>query len=287
MGWFPDKDFRLVSGGVVMHKVNGKEHPNSKTQQPKEHTEMSDKNIRDLLEAIKGAIDTYLDDDAPATEKAAAKKRPAKSKAEPEPETDDDDDATDEDVEAELKKMSVPDLRKRAIAQGFEPDDVKGAKKADLIEAILEDLNGGDDDEDSDDDADDADDADDTDDDDSDDDADDSDDDEDDRRDELEGMSIAALRKLARSEPVSAKPAEVRTMDKEALIDLILDSEADDDSDSDMDGEPEDDDEDGYTRDELKAMSKEELLEIYAEWEIEPPAKKVVPALIKGILEAQ
>ena len=43
----------------------------------------------------------------------------------------------------------------------------------------------------------------------------------------------------------------------------------------------------GYTRDELDAMTKEELIEVYEEWELELPAKKVKPALIKGILAAQ
>lgn len=249
---------------------------------------MSDKNIRDLLSTIRDAIDGYLADETP-DESTTAKKKPAAKrttkKADPEPEEADDDDTdadADEDVEAELRKMSVAALRKRAVALGFEPDDVKGAKKEDLIEAILEDINeGGDDDGDSD--SDDADDADD----DADSDDDDSDSDEDERREELEGMSIAALRKLAREEPVSAKPAEVRTMDKEALIDLILDSEADDDSDSDMDGEPDEDGEDGYTKDELDAMDKDELLEVFEEWGLDLPAKKVKPALIKAILAAQ
>ena len=296
-GWFPDKDFRLAKGKVY-HKVNGREHLNNQkfhNTRRRNLTTMSDTNTRTLLEAVRDAIDAYLaegsDETAAPAKKPAAKRTRGRTKPEPEPDTDDDadEDESDEDVEAELKKMSVADLRKRATALGFDPEDVKGAKKADLIEAIIEDMNDdGSDDDDQDDDADDADDDADEDQDDDDDDADDEgDDDEDDRRAELEGMTLPELRKLARTEPYNAKPSEVRQMDKEAIIDLMLDAEADDDSDSDMDGDPEDDSADGYTRDELDAMTKEELIEVYEEWELELPAKKVKPALIKGILAAQ
>lgn len=237
---------------------------------------MSD-NIRTLLESVREAIDAYLaaegdgETAAAPEKKTRATKSRAKAKADPEPEENEDDADGEEDVEAELRKMTVAALRKRAIALGFDKDDVKDADKDDLVDAILEDIaettsddadsESEESEEESEDDADEE------------------------RRAELEGMTLAALKKLAREEPTSAKPNEIRTMDKEALVDLILDAEGDDDSDSAMDGEEGDDD--GYTKDELQAMDAAELKTIIEEWGLDMPAKKVKPALIKAILDAQ
>ncbi|QGJ92980.1 hypothetical protein SEA_KABOCHA_91 [Gordonia phage Kabocha] len=208
---------------------------------------------------------------------------------------DDADDADDINIpsEDELSGMGIRALRKLA-AEYFEDDQVAKAKKDELIESLLElangDLDADEDDEEDDDDEDDADDIED------DEDSDEEDEDEDDEEDEdeeeadddeyraeLEGMKLADLRKLARDE-YEAEPSEIRKLDKEGLIDLILDADAEDDSDV---GVEEDDEEDGYTEDELKGMEIDALKEIADEWEIEYTPKARKATLVKLILEAQ
>lgn len=205
----------------------------------------------------------------------------AKSVATSDEEDDEDEGTTPAKyTEAELKKKTVAALRKIAIAEGFDEDEVAGADKSELIDGIL-------DDEDEDDDADEADseDTEDEDDESEDEDADEDEADEDDElREELEGMTLAQLRKTARDD-YGATGTELKGLDKDAIIDLILDADEEDDSDVDVDEDQ--DDEDGYTEDELKAMDLEELKEILDEWEVDYAAKARKTTLVKLVLEAQ
>ncbi|QZE10852.1 hypothetical protein SEA_CHISANAKITSUNE_87 [Gordonia phage ChisanaKitsune] len=210
--------------------------------------------------------------------------------------SDADDDDTDEaeginiPSEDELEGMGIRALRKLA-AEYFEDDQVAKAKKDELIESLLELANGTldeDEDEDEDDDEEDADDADDDldeedDEEEEEDEDEEGDEDDDEYRAELEGMKLADLRKLARDE-LEAEPSEIRKLDKEGLIDLIMDAAAEDDSDV---GIEEDDEEEGYTEEELKGMEIDALKEIADEWEIEYTPKARKATLVKLIMEAQ
>ena len=182
--------------------------------------------------------------------------------------------------EAALKTMPIKKLRELAIAEGFEEDEVADAKKSELVEALLADDDDADEDEadEDDEDTDEAEDA----------DEDDSEEDEDAEaeaeREELMGLSLAKLRKSARDD-YNATAAELKGLDKEGIVDLILGADAEDDSDVDVDEEGED--EDGYTEDELQDMELDELREILDEWEVEYSAKARKATLVKLVLEAQ
>lgn len=253
---------------------------------------VSNSELGDFLDALIVFIKNYRADnvDAPAeadtepdeaqqTPVAKTRGRKAKPAPEPEPEDEDEDDDDDEAAggpgksEAELKKMRLPALKKLA-KEYFDDDAVDGASKDDLIESLLSlDADDDDDDEDLDDDEDDTDD----------DDAEDDEDGDDDERAELEALNIGALRKKARDE-YEATAAELKGLDKEGIIDLILNTEGEDDADSDVDA---DDEEEGYTQDELEEMTLDELKEIADEWEITYTARVKEAKLISLILEEQ
>lgn len=217
--------------------------------------------------------------------KKATRSRRGTKAVEPEPEDvdEDDDDADDEApsfTEAELKKLKPLALKKLA-KQYFEDDAVAEATTADLIESLLS--LGDEDDEDPEDDED-EDDADVDDDADEDEDDDDEDDDaEEDDRETLLELSIGDLRKKARDE-YEATPKELKGLDKDGIVDLILGAEDEDDADVDVN---DDEDEEGYTEDELEAMDTAELKEICDTWGIEYTPKARAAGLIKKILEAQ
>lgn len=230
------------------------------------------------------AVDTDDDaDDAEPADEAQTQTRPTRrgkgaSKAAPEPEEDEDDAEGDDDdeapagpgkTEAQLKKMKLPALKKLA-KEYFDDEAVDDAEAEDLIESLLS-L-----DADEDEDGEDADDA-------------DADEDEDGEEDddelqaELEALTIGELRKKARDE-YEATAAELKGLDKDGIISLILDTETEDDADADVES---DDDEEGYTQDELEAMDTAALKEICDEWEIEYTPRARAAKLIEMILEAQ
>ena len=184
----------------------------------------------------------------------------------------DEDGADDEGTgytEANLKKMTVAALRKLAIEEGFDKDDVKESSKNDLIDALLEDADVEDEEgeDESEEEADDAEDA----------------EDDSEERAELMALSLAKLRKTAR-EDYSADPTELKGLDKEGIVDLILSAESEDDAEADE----EEADEDGYTEDELSEMELSEIKEVLTEWGIDFPKGRVrKTTLIKLVLEAQ
>ena len=196
-------------------------------------------------------------------------------------ESDDDDDDADDDAgsgpkytEAQLKKKTIKALRKLAEDEGFDPDELADADKDEIIEALLEDE--GDDDADEEDaDDDDADDE---------EDEEDADDDDDAEREELSKLTLAQLRKTARDEYGATAP-ELKGLDKDGIIDLILSADEEDDADVDVDEDQ--DDEQAYTEDELNDMDVDELREIAEEWGLEVSAKARTKTLVKAILEAQ
>lgn len=132
--------------------------------------------------------DTAEAEAKPAPKKRAPAKKAAPKKAEAPAEDEDDADADDDADDAEddgLDKLSVAVLRKRVLKLGtFEDDDVKTADKDTLIAALREETGDGDDDADSegsedDDDAETA---------------------VEDRKAELEELTIAKLRGIARDD---------------------------------------------------------------------------------------
>lgn len=187
------------------------------------------------------------------------------------------DDGSDADAEAALRKLTLPALRKKVKALDiYDDEEVAAADKDTLIEALL-DADNEPTEEDDDADADDVDDTDDE-----------TDDDLEARRDELLAMNLGDLRKLAR-EDYDATPAELKGLDKDAIVDLILDAGDDDDDDT---APTDESDEEGYTEDDLEAMDEAELLEVIEEWELEAPKKvrpasKYLAALRKVIFDAQ
>lgn len=254
----------------------------------------------DFLTELRDLIDAKLAD-ARVEKKAAAKKTPAKHAAAPEPEDDEDDDEFDEEGRrAELNKMKIAALRTLASEAGYEDDDVAGATKEQLIDAIIDAEMNPDDDEDSDDD-DDADDSDEDEDDDEseeeDDDADDDGDEEDEDeeedeaeeededeeldRDDLNAMGLRELKALAKDR-LDLTNDDLKGKDKDTIIDMLLGDDADeDDDDEDEDGE------DYYTVDELKAMPENELKALAKEWKVKLPPKATKAQIVKILAEVE
>lgn len=251
--------------------------------------------VEDFLASL-GALATDLlgtevtfnvatEDEAPAKPAKGKKGKPA-----PEPEDDDDedeeeDDESDEDDdedeeededegrdarEAELKKMTVKALQKIAISHDFDESEVKGASKGDLIDAILDEEFSDDEDADEDEDEDDE------------------SEDESYNRDDLEGMTLAALKRLAKDE-FDLSASDIKGLDKDGIIDLILgeDDEDESDEDEDEDEDDEDDESEGYTEDELEELSLADLKNIAKEWGLKVKAGSKAPAYIEAILAAQ
>ncbi|AKL88353.1 hypothetical protein BH789_gp072 [Gordonia phage GMA6] len=230
----------------------------------------------EFVRSLRDLCDQFLGDDtkAPKSKKADA---------------DDEDDATEAPgpkwSEAALKTMPLAKLRELAIAEGYEEDEVSEAKKPELIEALLDDDESEEpEDEDAEDDE--SEDEDEGDEEDEDEEGEvDEDEELEAEREELMGLSLAKLRKTARDD-YNATPAELKGLDKEGIVDLILGAEEEDDSDVGIDEES-DEDEDGYTEDELDGMELAELREVLDEWEVDYSPKARKATLIKLILEAQ
>lgn len=198
----------------------------------------------------------------------ATKARGRKPKSEPveevveEDDEDEDGEESDELTKADLEKKTERQLRSIAVNMGFDKEDVKGADKETLINSIL-----GDDDEEDDEDEDGEDDSESV--------------DVDALVAKLEGMTLVAVKKVAREE-YGFKAPDYKGMDKDAVIELIVEKV------SDSDVEDDDDDEEApYTEEELDAMSMAELKSICKEWGIKIKIGEKKQAHIDAILDAQ
>ncbi|MFE9742932.1 hypothetical protein [Streptomyces sp. NPDC006477] len=168
--------------------------------------------------------------------------------------------------EEDTKNLPIKELR--ALAVELELEEQK-QKAGILAELEAKGHFGESDDEDDEEDFEDEDEADEDDDEEGDDDSDDEDEDDEEEseydRDELEEMSLADLRKIAKSEGHSA--ADYRGKDQDALIDLILgeDEEADEDED--------DEEEEEIDEDTLKSMDLTQLKSVAKELGLTIPAR--------------
>lgn len=161
---------------------------------------------------------------------------------------EDEDEDEEEEVELEapdrdtVESLSIKDLRALAKEYGIED-----TKKADIL-AAFEDLYDEDEDED------------------------DEDEEEEDEeagydRDDLEELDLPALRKIAKEEGATAK--DVKGLDQDALIDLILGEEEEEDEDEDEDEDEEEVEE--VDEDTLNSMSHKELLALAKEIDVKVP----------------
>lgn len=203
-------------------------------------------------------------------------KSPVNKSASKAPEPDEDDEEQTYTLE-EIHAMKIVDLRNLAVELGLEAQKVK----ADIIAELQE---GGyivDEDEDEDDDEADDDEVEDE----VEDDEDDEEDDEGYSREELEDMTLAQLRKVAREAGLEFE----KGADQDTLIELILgeddedegdeddDEEADEDDDSDDSDDSDDDEEEEITEEEIRKMPLKELQGLAKELEI----KVTVPRTVK------
>lgn len=190
---------------------------------------------------------------------------------------------SDEDVydRADVEKMPIKELRALAVELGLEEQKVKSGI-LDEMEAngLFADSEEEDDEEEfeDEDEADEDDDEDESDEEDEDEEEDDEEEDEGFTREELEGMSLAQLRKLAKEEGHTA--AEYRKLDQDALVDLLAGDEEDGDED-------EEEDEEEIDEDTLRAMDLPQLKKVAAELELKVPVAvgKNKNKLVNFILE--
>ena len=187
--------------------------------------------LADLIYATYGNSGTaVLTEPAPVVEEPEPEEEPEVE--EEDVEEADADDEVDIDVEREtLMKLSIAEIRKRLVAREFDEDDVKGEKsKAVLVDSLLDDMYGEDDDEEEPEDADEVDeddepediedDADDEDDEDSDDEDEEESDEEDEpyTEEELTDMSLAELKEIAADWEIEvSKGARAKTYVKAIL----------------------------------------------------------------------
>lgn len=230
-------------------------------------------NTAELAQAIIDALQPFVTAEAPAKAKAKAKKeevvteedhRPmalAGKKAEPEEEPEAEE--VTEYSEGELKKLKIKELRELAISLDYDESEVKGASKAELIEAILAEQEEGDVEP-----------------------ADEDEEDEVEGEEEEEsgyaGMSLAELKAEAKERGVDGR--KMRNYDVDDVIALLEELDAEDEDEEDAEDAEEDD---IYTEDELNEFSLSELKELAEEYELEIPKRTRRNTIVDMILEAQ
>jgi hypothetical protein len=193
----------------------------------------------------------------PAPAKRASRAKPApKPEPEPEPETPEVGELTFEEYSAQLKAMSLDELRELTISLGYDEDAVNGASQKDLIESILvekfpgttvgeaheeaEETDDSGEDEGPDEDAAPADDSDVL------------------TRAELAAMSKGALRKLCAQ--VELPKDQWESLDEKGLVDLLVSYQEAADEDEEAEPEVPEEPGDGWTEEDLKRLSRGELL---------------------------
>jgi hypothetical protein len=224
--------------------------------------------VQDLKDAFSAFIDNLL---ANAGSGAAAEA---------------DEDEGDEERER-LMGLTLTALKKEAVEAGYDAADLKGLTKEDIVDALLSDEEEGD--EDDDDESDEDDESDDDDDADEDDDSDDEDEAEDYTREDLEDMTLKELRDVAKEGGATA--ADVKGLDQDELIDLILGDSEDEDDDEDGDDEDgdeddSDDDEEELTEDDLNDMSEAELKKLAADMGVKIRKNATKKSIIAALLDA-
>ena len=221
--------------------------------------------LADLIYATYGNSGTaVLTEPAPVVEEPEPEEEPEVE--EEDVEEADADDEVDIDVEREtLMKLSIAEIRKRLVAREFDEDDVKGEKsKAVLVDSLLDDMYGEDDDEEEPEDTDEVDeddepediedDADDEDEEDSDDEDEEESDEEDEpyTEEELTDMTLAELKEIAADWEIEvSKGARAKT-----YVKAILEAQ-EMEEDSEADGEEDEYEEED--RAELEALTLAEL----------------------------
>lgn len=233
--------------------------------------------IVNTLNRLLTMVAEYNDEHGKSGVKSPVGKSASKSKA---VEPDDDDEQQTFTLE-EIHAMKIVELRELAVELGLEEQKVK----ANIIAELQE--NGyivDEDEEDDDDEADDDEEVDDE-------EEDDEDEDEEDEgysREELEDMTLAKLRKVAREEGLEVP----KGADQDTLIDLILgedeedegddedDEEADEDDDTDDSDSDDDDETEEITEEEIRKMTLKEVQELAKELKIKVkvPASAKTPA---------
>lgn len=122
-------------------------------------------------------------------------------------------------------------------------------------------------------------------DDDDDDDDEDEDDDDDTSRDRLEALGINALKRQAKE--AGATVTDLKGLDKEGVIDWILDNGAEEDpEEAEMDADSDDDEEEEITEEQLGEMSLRELKALCTELDVKVPRGADKDALIELILDS-
>lgn len=191
---------------------------------------------------------------APA-KKAALPAKKAVSKAKPEPEPEEEEESAEDIRRAELEAMRITQLKALAKKRGFKEDEVASADKPTLVEAILSDqieagdLEGA---------------------------AEDSEEETEETTDEeiqfdREDLQKKGLRELkAMAKAADFATSDYNGLDKDSLIDLLLD-EGDSEDEEDADSEDGDEDEEMLTEEDLRAMSLPELRKLAKEYEISVP----------------
>ena len=242
----------------------------------KEKSVMSTTTIADLAAAITEALAPFLADNTDAAPKAAAKPaaRAAAKKATAKAAAVQDDDADDEvsEQEAELRAMTIGALRKAALAAGFDRAEVIGADKELLVTSLL-DVEA--DDAADDDDADDEEEVEET-------EEDEADEDEEGAwtADDLEGVTgLREMQRIAR-EDFGWKPAQYKGIDIDALRDALVEALGEDEDAE----EDEDESADEITLDDIKGMSRAELVELAKENEIKIKPGTTVPGIRKAVI---
>lgn len=252
--------------------------------------------LDNLLRGLQGLLNDYFGDDAyPEDDEDADEDSADEVEDEDDEDSEDDEDEDEEDeraaYKAELEAMKIADLRKAAIKAGFGKSDVADAKSEDLVISLIEDKfdseEDADDDEDEDDeDADES--ADSADDEEDEDEEDDEDDEESDEytREDLEDLTLAALKKVAKEE-FEVAPADLKGLDKDGVLDLLFEDDEESDDEDDDEDEAEEDEEEPYTKDELDDMSLSDLKQIASDWELKIKAGARQSTYVKAILDAQ
>lgn len=189
-------------------------------------------------------------------------------------------------TKASLSAMSIKGLRALAVEEGYADEDVADASKSDLLDALYEEygLNGDKKDDDADEDTEDE----------ADEDTESEEDDEDEAdeeededgtysKEDLEAMSLAELKALAKESEYTA--ADIRGLDHDALVDLLLGEDEDEEEAEEDEAEPEGDEED-LTEDDLKAMSLADLKALAKEYDIRLRAGMKKDDIVEAILDA-
>ena len=242
----------------------------------KEKHDMSNATIADLATAIAEALAPFLADNGDASQKpaaakpaarAAAKKATAKAAAVQEDEADE-----TSEHEAELRAMTIGALRKAALAAGFDRAEVISADKELLVTSLLDvEADDAADDDEADETEEEVEEG-------------EADEDEDGAWTAEDLANVTGLREMQRiaREDFGWKPAQYKGIDIDALRDALVEALDEGDAEEDED----EGDEDELSLDDIKAMSRAELIELAKENEVKIKPGTTVPGIRKAVISA-